>query len=136
MDYIMKPYTLSVKTLIVGPDGQFLMLKRHETSGANAGKWDLAGGKPDGCETVEEALIRETKEETGLEITVRRVIGASESENTSNRIAYVIFESHASSGDVSLSHEHSDYIWIEKEGLASLDVCWQFEELLKQYAAS
>lgn len=51
-------------------DGKYLMLLRNKKKqDANAGKWIGVGGKVEPGETPEECLLREVKEETGLELT-------------------------------------------------------------------
>ncbi len=42
---------------------------------AMGGQWLLAGGKPEVGESYEEAVAREIKEETGLEVEVERLLG-------------------------------------------------------------
>jgi ADP-ribose pyrophosphatase len=56
----------SVAGLIVNRAGQLLMVRRARDPGQ--GKWGLPGGFVDRGETMEQAVARETREETGLEI--------------------------------------------------------------------
>ena len=50
-------------------DGQFLMLYRNKKEhDINKGKWIGIGGHIEEGETKEQALIREIKEETGLDV--------------------------------------------------------------------
>lgn len=47
-----------------------LMLHRvKKNSDIHEGKWNGVGGKFEGCESPEECAIRETKEETGLDVS-------------------------------------------------------------------
>jgi 8-oxo-dGTP pyrophosphatase MutT (NUDIX family) len=50
--------------LLRSPSGTVLLLRRDD-SGDHAGEWSLPGGKLKQCETVEQAAVRETLEETG-----------------------------------------------------------------------
>jgi ADP-ribose pyrophosphatase YjhB (NUDIX family) len=43
--------------------------------GPAAGEWSVPGGHVEGGETLHEAVVRETFEETGLEIVVDRFLG-------------------------------------------------------------
>ena len=57
-------------------EGNYLMLhrvKKHHD--INAGKWIGVGGHVENGETPEECLLREVKEETGLELTSYRLRG-------------------------------------------------------------
>ena len=54
----------------VEQDGKYLMLYRNKKQqDPNAGKWIGVGGKLEPGETPEECLLREVREETGLELT-------------------------------------------------------------------
>jgi 8-oxo-dGTP diphosphatase len=46
---------------------EYLVLKRSERNDYMPLKWDIPGGIVEMGETVEQAVIREVKEETGLE---------------------------------------------------------------------
>ena len=57
---------LVVAVVLVDPDGRVLIAKRPEGK-AMAGLWEFPGGKVDPGETTEAALIRELKEELGVD---------------------------------------------------------------------
>jgi 8-oxo-dGTP diphosphatase len=59
--------------LIEYPNGDIVLAKRKNPP--YKGEWGLPGGKMDGDETIEETAIREAKEETGLDIKLKKVIG-------------------------------------------------------------
>jgi len=129
-----KPLGLSAKVVIHDDSSRCLLLKRSMSSKGNPGKWDLPGGKVDSAETFEHALIREVAEETGLSIFLGRVLGAAESESPTTRVVYLILEAHLESGEVCLSDEHDDFTWVDREGLAKVDVAEQFRPFLKAYS--
>lgn len=57
-------------------DNNYLMLHRtKKENDINKGKWIGVGGHAEGCETPEECLLREAKEETGLTLTAYRFRG-------------------------------------------------------------
>lgn len=128
-----KPYTLSAKVVIRDSEDRCLLLKRSMSSKGNPGKWDLPGGKVDTKESLEQALLREVAEEIGLKISLQRVLGAAESESPTKRVAYIIFEGHLLSGEVHLSDEHDDFMWIGCENLGTSDMAEQFRPLLREY---
>lgn len=127
-----KPYHLSVKALITNSKGQGLVLKRSRNSKNSAGCWEFPGGKTDNGERFDEALVREIKEETGLTVTLSKVLGAAESQMADRRIAYIIMEALAQEGEVRLSEEHEEYKWIKVEEIYLLDLCPQFVEFAKR----
>jgi 8-oxo-dGTP diphosphatase len=128
-----KPFALSAKVLIHDDNGRCLLLKRSMSSRGNPGKWDMPGGKVDAGEGLEEGLLREVAEETGLTISLLHVLGAAESETPAKKVAYLIMEGRVESGQVRLSSEHDDYSWVDRQDLAGVDMAEQFRPLLKAY---
>lgn len=65
-------------TVIVGlvvHKGKILMVKRDEPECRDAHmKWEFPGGKVDFGETPEQAIVRELKEETGVNVRVKRLL--------------------------------------------------------------
>lgn len=61
-------YHLSVLGVIVRPDGKFLITKRVMTKHWAPGWWEVSGGAVLAGEESEDAVIREIKEETGLDV--------------------------------------------------------------------
>jgi len=129
-----KPYALSVKGVVLDPQGRCLLLRRSLICKANAGKWEFPGGKLDPNERVDEALLREVAEETGLAVTVRRVAGAAESEMAERNIAYLILEVLAVTDEVQLSEEHDQFIWVPPDQLADIELASQFRSFALAYA--
>lgn len=62
-------YTQVVHSWIRNSNGEFLMQKRSMNKKFFPGKWSVTGGGADVGETTLDALIRETKEEIGVELT-------------------------------------------------------------------
>jgi mutator protein MutT len=59
--------------VLVDQDGRVLLGRRARDP--HAGSWDVLGGFMDPGETPEQAVVRELREETGLECTVGRYLG-------------------------------------------------------------
>jgi 8-oxo-dGTP pyrophosphatase MutT (NUDIX family) len=73
IDLSPKRWTLAVFALICLPLGKFLMVRKRVTE-----EWTLPGGRVKRGESVSAALLRETEEETGLELLQGPVIGILE----------------------------------------------------------
>jgi 8-oxo-dGTP diphosphatase len=58
----------------VAIDGERLLLIRRATP-PEAGRWSLPGGRVDRGETMAEAVVREVREETGLDVVCDHLIG-------------------------------------------------------------
>ena len=61
-------YHLTVLGVIRRPDGRFLITKRVMTKAWAPGWWEVSGGGVQAGESSEEAVQREVKEETGLDV--------------------------------------------------------------------
>ena len=62
-------YHLTVLGVIARPDGTFLITKRVMTKAWAPGWWEVSGGGVQEGETSEEAVRREVREETGLDVS-------------------------------------------------------------------
>ena len=60
----------SVSAVIFDRRGRVLLQQRSD-----GGQWGLPGGSVEIGESVHDAVIREVREETGLHVTVRRLVG-------------------------------------------------------------
>ena len=61
------PVVLVVALALVDADGRVLLAKRPEGK-RMAGLWEFPGGKVEGAETPEDTIIREAREELGIDI--------------------------------------------------------------------
>lgn len=103
----------STNGVVFNSSGEVLLQKR-----ADNGYWGLPGGRVDIGESVEHGAIREVWEETGLHVTVKRLIGVySDPENYSILsypwgllVHYVTlsFECEVQSGELAISEESTD----------------------------
>ncbi|MCA1031639.1 NUDIX hydrolase [Bacillus timonensis] len=64
---------LAVAGLVVSEDGEWLVVKKKY--GGLKGKWSFPAGFVEGNETIDEAVIREVKEETGIDCVVQGIVG-------------------------------------------------------------
>lgn len=68
-------FRLGVKVLVLNQDGEFLIIQRSGKV-SRAHGWDFPGGGVEKGEDPLNAAIRETIEETGLEVTSLRIISS------------------------------------------------------------
>ena len=62
-------YHLTVLGVVARPDGRFLITKRVMLKAWDPGWWEVAGGEVQAGEDSREAVVREVKEETGLDVS-------------------------------------------------------------------
>jgi 8-oxo-dGTP diphosphatase len=128
-----KPWKFSAKVLIYDKDGQCLLLKRSLKSKGNPGRWEPPGGKIDPGESFDGALIREVGEETGLDVSLLHAVGVAESELTEINVVHLMFEAILNTGQVQLSDEHIDYMWVKPEDFKNLDLVEWFKQFKEGY---
>lgn len=106
----MNPRKIAAHAVITDEQGRVLVLRSRY-----ADVWALPGGGLDRRENLDTAVVRECREELGVEVAVEAMTGLYYHTNIS---AYVgIFRCRIVSGRVRLSHEHSDLRWAEVDSL-------------------
>lgn len=98
-----------------------LLVKRSSQSKVAPGVWNVPSGKVNLLETTQEAVIRETFEETKLNVSVIKLISERAYEIKAineNRHTFTYLVHPLNPYDnVQLNHEHSEFQWIAKEEL-------------------
>jgi mutator protein MutT len=117
-----QPFGLSVKAAIRDQAGRVLLIRRSPESAHWPGKWDLVGGKVDPGEDPADTLLREAREETGLEIAAGDLIGANEFVVGDTRVVQLTFWADHLSGEMVVNDEHSESRWVDLTQLAEMDL--------------
>lgn len=107
----MKSYSIAVKTVIVNEAGETLLLRRSASNTSFVGCWEWPGGKVDPGEDFAAAVLRECKEETGLDVEVTGLAGATEFEMPKVHVVLLCMEARIVGGEIVLSHEHDAWEW-------------------------
>lgn len=68
------------------PDRRILLVKRRTIP--FKGYWALPGGRVEAGETVEQTIVREVKEETGLDVEIVRKIGEYREKGVKDEVEY------------------------------------------------
>ena len=93
-----------------------LLLRRAVEPGAGA--WDLPAGYLDPGESFEQAAVRETREEAGLEIALGRLNGVYHSP-AANAVTAVFRASPVdAAASVEMDFESSDHAWVPRSRIA------------------
>mgnify|MGYP000872143299 FL=1 len=116
-----KPYIVSVYAILRNEKGEFLLLRRSENSHSNPEKWDLPGGKLIRGEPLEEAVVREVWEETGISIVPGEIAGYATFELPEKKVIAIVYDGGYIIADVKLSHEHIEHIWSSLENILEMD---------------
>ena len=78
---------LTADIIIEYADGNIVLVKRKFPP--YAGYWALPGGMMDEGETIETTAVREAKEETGLDVTLKKIVGVYSDPNRDTRGRFV-----------------------------------------------
>jgi ADP-ribose pyrophosphatase YjhB (NUDIX family) len=115
----------AVSAVIIDKNNQILLQERVDN-----GKWSLPGGGMDPGENVEQAIIREVKEETGLNVKVIKLTGIYSDPN--HVIAYgdgevrqqfsICFSCEVTGGTLVTSHESKRVAFVPVSELDSLNM--------------
>lgn len=119
---------VAAKAIIKNTDGKVLVLQQSDESDVSgAGKWHMPGGIVEVGESPADAVVRETKEEADLDVTVVRLLDAAEWEATIRGEHFyfvgLFYECQPSVGSIALDKaEATQYKWVDLAELNSLEV--------------
>ena len=128
---MVKPYGLTMRG-IAKKENKILLLKRHPKSKTGACQWELPGGKVEKGEFFDEALIREFKEETNLDVTLGEFYEAIQQDFVKKRTVQLIINVIPENYNVKISEEHRDYSWVDIEKIKTLDITEGLEKILNK----
>lgn len=109
---------------VVVQDDRVLLIRRGQAP--LLGEWSLPGGVLECGETLREAVVREAREETGLEVETGEMLGVYErvirSEDGRVRYHYVLidFLCRPGAGDPQAGTDAADVRWFSRHELPSL----------------
>ena len=109
--------------VIVDEHKNLLILKRPDLPIWAARKWALPGGKVEKGETPLEAAIRETKEETNLDVWDLTHIP----EYSKSDVDFYVVGGY--NGNVQIDQEHEDWRWVSREEITDYDLAPNVLEL-------
>lgn len=106
-----KKIDFGIKAFLIHKD-KFLVMHNN---GEEEDLWELPGGRMEFGETVEETLVRELKEETGLVVEPVKILDWWNYLQENYQIAGIIYLCNLKEGEITLSDEHDDYKWLPIE---------------------
>jgi 8-oxo-dGTP diphosphatase len=110
---------IDVTCAIIIKENRILVTQRSEKMSLPL-KWEFPGGKIEENENAENCILREIKEELNLEIEIIARLESKQFNYPTISINLIPFISKYLSGELKLA-EHSDFKWLTKEELISLN---------------
>lgn len=118
---------IAMKAVIV-KDGKVLILREAATygDGTQRGRYHMPGGRVESGEPIEDALRREVREETGLEVNIEYPIYVGEwrpvIRDVPHQIVGVFSVCTPKTDKITLSTEHDDFQWIDPKNRDQFDI--------------
>lgn len=111
---------VAVKGVILN-ENKVLIVKRSNHDDFRSGTWECPGGKIEFGEDLETALIREIEEETGITVTVEKILYATTLKTSPIRqVVIITYLCRTENTNIVLSKEHSEYLWAKRGELKLL----------------
>lgn len=104
-------FHITVKAIVIY-NQKVLILKKATSSTDGLGYWELPGGGLEYGETPHQALIRELKEETNLDIKIIKPVYTFTAIRKNYQTVGIGFLALPTSDNVKISFEHTDYKFV------------------------
>jgi 8-oxo-dGTP pyrophosphatase MutT (NUDIX family) len=123
------------RAIIVNDQGKVLLGRRVRPLGA--GQYALVGGKPKKGETAESAIVREVKEELGIDFYPTSCIENEDSVSDPLSPWSVTTFTGTYTGEFNVnSADISDVIWVSDSDLDTIDIAFDHRDRLRDYFRS
>ena len=103
----MQPHLVSVAALVTNEKGEILLVNSPWRG------WEYPGGLIEPGETFQEALHREIREESGVEVEITGFVGICK--NVEKDIVNIDFTARYISGELTTSEESTEVVWATPE---------------------
>jgi 8-oxo-dGTP diphosphatase len=104
--------------IVVG--GRVLACRRAAHK-ADAGRWEFPGGKIEPGESVEQALVREIREELGVDIVVTGELTTDDTAVGDRVVRLTCLRAEVTGSVPAASTDHDELRWVAPEDLPGLD---------------
>lgn len=99
-------YAFSIRATGVLVEDNKILLVRQKVSDKRS--WSLPGGRVERGETLEQGLIREIREETGLDVEIVRLLYLCDVAASDNTVLHITFLLKRTDGDITLPSNEFD----------------------------
>jgi mutator protein MutT len=127
---------LIVHALIYNDDSKVLIIKRSKANDILPEYWDIPGGTLEDGEDPATGAIRETKEETNLDVQNFSLFFQKSNIDAAKKKQFVtlVFAAKYPGGEVKLnSEEHEEYAWIDSSEVGKYKIVDYLQECLNSF---
>ncbi len=121
--------------VVFNQQGKALILQRNENEDIYPGMWELPSGKREFFESSHDTLVREIKEEAGLDIEVIQPCSVFEYKiekpnevRDSTQINFIVT---SNTSEVKLSEEHQNYAWVSKDEIDKYEMSNETKKVIQ-----
>jgi 8-oxo-dGTP diphosphatase len=107
-------------TCAVIMDGEQVLVTQRSEQMPHPLKWEFPGGKLKSGETPERCIVREIREELGIEISVRELLPSVKHSYARETIKLIPFVCRLEDGVIELA-EHRSHQWVHLDELEQID---------------
>ncbi len=107
---------------VISNRGRVILLRRAARLKYAPGDWDLPGGHLAAGEDFEQCLLREVREETGLDIGVERLLGVNKMPAEAYVQVFYACRTLVYQKVTLQPREHVEYRWVTPQKMAALDL--------------
>ena len=121
---------VEVVAALIWDENKFMICQRpaHKT---RAFEWEFVGGKVEKGESLEQALIRECKEELDVTVSVDGIFTEVDHEYPDITVHLTLFNAEISEGQIRML-EHNDIRWITPSEIPQYNFCPADKEILEK----
>lgn len=112
---------VKVAVAIITDEEQRILITQRPVHVPHGGCWEFPGGKVEQNETAESALIREIKEEVGIDVLQYQFLGVIEHQYSDKTVQLIVFHVSQFSGKPSCLEGQLNIKWVEKNFLNADD---------------
>lgn len=106
---------IKVAVAIILDSQQRILVTKRPLDVPQGGCWEFPGGKLEASETPEQALVREIKEEVGIEVKQCTLLGEIEHQYPGKLVQLIVFHVSEFSGTASCLEGQLDLQWVNRE---------------------
>jgi len=105
-------HSVSVAGVVVREDGRILVIRRRDN-----GHYQAPGGVLELAERIEDGLVREVREETGLLVQPERLTGIYK--HMGIGVVALVFRCRPVGGEPTVNEEASEVLWLERDEIVA-----------------